>query len=213
MNTTELLGVLRTEVFDTAVPYLWSDSLLYTYIDAAQKQFCRDTYGIADSRGFTIPIVPGTVWYTIDPKILKLRSVADSATGVEIPLIAVEKMSANSIRLDGSKGPIKALITGMEENALRAWPVPNVASTLELRTYRLSVDALVANAALEVDSKHQLYLLYWVKYLAYNVQDTETYDPKASAKFKGLHDAYCAVVKGEQSRVSRPVSTVAYGGL
>ena len=60
MNTTELLAVFRQEVFDLETPYLWSDALVYTYIDEAQKQFCRDTYGIEDSSSFTLAIAIGT---------------------------------------------------------------------------------------------------------------------------------------------------------
>ncbi len=93
MNTTELLAVFRQEVFDLETPYLWSDALVYTYIDEAQKQFCRDTYGIEDSSSFTLAIAIGTEWYAIDPRILKLRDAVDSATGKPVDLIAVEKMA------------------------------------------------------------------------------------------------------------------------
>ena len=50
MTNTELLAIFREEVSDLEVPYLWSDTLVYGYIDEAQKQFCRDTYGMLDAR-------------------------------------------------------------------------------------------------------------------------------------------------------------------
>lgn len=213
MNTTELLTTFRAEVFDAVAPYLWSDALVYTYIDDAQKQFCRDTYGIADARSFKLSVkANGTVWYALDPLILKLRSAVDSTTGREVPMVAVEKMEANNLRFDGTVGPLKALITGLEENMLRVLPIPNVASTIELRTFRLP--ATVAKGDdFEIGDQHVLNLLAWVKYRAYSVQDADAKDEKKAAAFKADFAAYCAKSKVEQSRSRRPVSAVTYGGI
>lgn len=213
MNTTELLAIFRSEVSDTIQPYLWSDALVYGYIDEAQKQFCRDTYGIEDARSFKLTIkADGTEWYAIDPAILKVRSAINKATGQDIPLVAVEKMYEQGLRFDGSRGPTRALITGLEKGYVRAYPVPNIAMTIELRTFRLPAD-VIAGDEFEIDPQHVRSLLYWVKHLAYDVQDAETYNKKASQEYAGKHEEYCAKAKVEQSRKRRPVSTVTYGGL
>ena len=212
MTTTELLALFRAEVFDVEAPYLWSDALVYGYIDDAQKQFCRDTYGIADARNFTLTVVPGTEWYTTDSRILKLRDAVDRATGMPVPVIPVEKMQDSSMKFDGTVGTLRALISGLEENTLRAWPVPRLAATVELRTFRLPV-TVAAGDVFEIDPRHHRYLLYWVKHLAYNVQDTETYDAKAVEKFRALHNEYCFKVKLEQSRAMHSAGSVIYGGL
>jgi len=212
MNTTDLLDVFRQEVFDLAAPYLWADALIYAYIDDAHKQFCRDTDGIEDARSFKLVITPTNEWYKLDPQILKMRSAIDPATGDDIPLVAIEKMRNNNMKFGAVAGPIRALITGMEKGYVRAWPIPNVASTVELRTFRLPAD-VAAGDDFEIDGQHVLPLLLWVKYKAYDVQDTETFDKGASDRFKGKWDAYCAKAKAEQARLRRPVSTVTYGGI
>lgn len=213
MTTTELLALFRIEVFDATAPYFWSDSWIYGAIDDAQKQFCRDTEGIEDARSFKLNILAnGTQWYAVDPKILKLRDAIDPATGHEVPIIAIEKMRDHGLIFDNSSGPLKALISGMEKNTLRALPNPNVASTVELRTFRLPED-VVAGDDLEIDGQHHRHLLNWVKHLAYNIQDAETFDKAASDKYETRHHAYCAKAKAEQSRARRPVGTVTYGGL
>lgn len=211
MTTTELLALFRSEVFDLELPYLWSDALIYGYIDDAQKQFCRDTNGIADSRSFTIAIVPGTQWYTFDTKILKLRDAIIQSTGLPMPIIAVEKMEENHMRFDGNVGATRALVSGLEENTLRTWPIPNEAMTIELRTFRLPI-TVEAGDDLEIPEQHQRNLLHWVKHRAYSVQDTETFDKGASDRYHTLHDNYCAKARVEQNRIRRPVSTVVYGG-
>lgn len=213
MNTTELLGIFRAEVFDLELPYLWSDELVYTYIDDAQKWFCRLTYGIEDARSFQVKIVgdSATVWYDLDPMILKLRDAYDSVTGDPIDLIAAEKLHENGVKFDGSVGPVKALITGLEKNVLRAYPIPNIASTVDLYTFRLPY-TVGKGDNFEIDEQHHLNLLMWVKYRAYSVQDGEARDDKKAAQNKADFEAYCARAKVEQSRQRRPVSTVTYGG-
>jgi hypothetical protein len=213
MNTTELLAVIRQEVYDTVVPYLWADSLIYTYIDDAQKQFTRLVGGIEDSRSFKLTIKSdGTVWYALDPMISKLRDAIDPATGSPIALVAIEKMQDNGLRFDGTVGPLKALITGMEKGYVRALPTPNVASTAELRTYRLAND-VAAGDEFEIDQQHILNLGMWVKYRMYGVQDAETRDDKKAATNKADFESYCAEAKKEAGRLRRPVSTVTYGGI
>lgn len=213
MNTTELKDQFRLEVYDTVAPYLWSDAVIYTFIDDAQKQFCRDTYGIEDARSFKLSIKSdGTEWYALDPSILKIRSAINSASGDEVPMVAVEKMRENGLKFDGRQGPLRALVTGMEKGYVRAHPVPNTATTVELRTFRLPAD-VVAGDDFEIDQQHVLNLLFWVKYRAYNVQDADARDPKKMAENKAMWDAYCAKAKIEQSRIRRPVSTVSYGGI
>ena len=212
MTTTELLAVFRQEAFDLETPYLWSDALIYTYIDEAQKQFCRDTYGIADSKTFTISIVAATEWYTIDSRILKLRDAVDAVTGLPVALVAVEKMEDNELRFDGTTGPLRALITGLEPHEVRACPIPNQTKTVALRTFRLPA-TVTSGSSFEIDAQHILYLLYWVKYRAYYVQDADARDEKKAEANRVMWNTYCAAAKIEQSRARRPVSTVTYGGI
>lgn len=212
MNTTELLALFRTEVSDNALPYLWADDFVYTYIDEAQKQFCRLTEGIEDSRSYTLKIKSGIVWYSIDPAILKIRSAHDSVTGKEIPIVATEKMANMGLWFDGATGPLKVLISGLERNALRALPVPNVASTVELRTFRLPAD-IAAGDDFEIDAQHVLPLLHWVKYRAYSVQDADAGDKSRAELNRKEFELYCTRARVEQGRLRRPVSTVAYGGI
>lgn len=212
MDTTELLAQFRTEVADTELPYLWSDALIYTYINEAQKQFCRLTEGIEDARSYKLDIAVGQSWYAVDPAILKIRSAHDSATGREIPIVATEKMATMGLWFDGGTGPIKVLITGLEKGSLRALPVPSVASTIELRTFRLPAD-VAAGDEFEIDAQHVLNLLYWVKYRAYSVQDADAGDKARADLNRKEFEMYCARARSEQGRLRRPTSTVVYGGI
>lgn len=212
MTTTELLALFRSEVSDLELPYLWSDSLVYGYIDEAQKQFCRQTVGIEDARSYKLTIVAATEWYALDPKILKLRSVIDRATGIDVPTIPVEKMTQYGVRFNGATGPVKVLVTGMQKGYVRAYPVPDIAAVLELRTFRLPED-VAAGDDFEIDDQHVRNLLLWVKHKAYSVTDAETYDPKAAAANFAEWGSYCARALNEQSRLRHSAGTVVYGGF
>ncbi len=147
MTTTELLALFRSEVFDLELPYLWSDTLIYGYIDDAQKQFCRDTNGIADSRSFKVAITPGTQWYAIDSKILKIRDAIVQSTGNPMPIISVEKMHENDMRFDTNTGTTRALISGLDEGMLRTWPIPY---TSTVPTVRANSTAYLAGALISL---------------------------------------------------------------
>lgn len=134
MDATELKDLFRDEIVDVELPQMWSDPVVYTYLDEAQKQFCRLTYGIEDARSFTLSITSGTNWYSLDPSILKIRSATDVTTGDAVPLIALEKMGERRMKFDGRIGPLKALITGAEARKVHAWPVPTISSTRGART-------------------------------------------------------------------------------
>jgi len=212
MNTTELLADLRTELFDSVAPYFWSDGTLYKYIDDAQKQFCRLTYGIEDARSFKLKVVPDTEWYKYDPSILKVRSVVDAATGRDVPLVPVEKMASMNLRFDGLKAPIRNLITGLEKGSFRAHPMPSVAATLDMRVFRLS-NTVGAGDDFEIDEQHHIFLMLWCKHRAYGVQDADTYDAKKAAEYQEKFERYCAAAKVEQSRLMHSAGAVVYGGI
>lgn len=212
MTTTELLAMFRAEVDDNVAPYLSADSLVYAYIDDAQKMFCRLTEGIEDGRSYKLNITAAKEWYDLSPSILKIRKATNTATGREVSLVNQEKTDALGIRFDGKAGPLGALVLGIEKHAVRAWPVPNTATTVALDTFRLPETA-AAGDELEIDEQHHSRLLLWVKHRFYNIQDAEIVDIRKSTDYEQRFRAYCAQAKAEQGRVRRVVGTVNYGGI
>ena len=212
MNNTELLVILRSEVSDEAEPYLWSNTLLYGYIDDAQKQFCRLGYGIEDARSFRLNLTLTKEWYPLDPRILKIRKAYNQTTNRSIPVVALEKMAAVGLYFSDTAGPTRALITGMEKGQLRAVPMPSVVGVVELWVFCLS-QTMEVGGDFEIDEQHVRNLLLWLKHRCYEVQDSEVYDKRKSAEYKDRFEEYCFKAKAEQDRLNRPASTVAYGGI
>lgn len=218
MNSTELLEAFRDEMADTVTPYLWSDAAIYRYMNDAQEMFCRKTEGIEDSRtvGVTeLTIVPGTEWYTLSRKILKVRAATDATTGADVPIYTAEKASTHGVVFNGRTGPVRALIAGLERSALRTWPVPSVAATITLSVFRLPLTPITddGDQEFEIDPQHHLALLHWMKHKAYDKQDAETFNKRKSDEFEKKFLDYCKAARVEQERARRDVSTVRYGGI
>lgn len=212
MTTTELLAMFRAEVDDNVVPYLAADSLVYSYIDDAQKLFCRWTEGIEDGRSYKVNIAIGKEWYDTDPAILKIRKATNTVTGRRMELINQEKTDALGIWFDGRTGPARVLVLGIEKHAVRVWPIPTAAITVALDTFRLP-DTVAAGDDLEIDEQHHSRLLLWAKHRFYNIQDSQIRDDKKSAEYEERFHVYCAQAKVEQERARRVVGTVNYGGV
>lgn len=217
MNSSDMLAVFRDEMMDQETPYLWSDTAIYRYIDDAQKMFCRLTEGIEDSRTValtTLSIVPGTVWYSISPFVLKVRNAIRVDTGRHIPIFGMEKVQSEGISFDGTVGPIKAFISGFERDALRAWPIPNETVSVSLSVFRLPLVKIEeADQDLEVDDQHEGGLMLWVKHRAYDKQDAEAFNKTKSVEYEQRFRQYCAAARSEQERRRRPTGNVVYGGI
>jgi len=213
MDATELHDLFRVEMRDTVTPYLFAGETIYSYIDAAQVEFCRRTEGIESARDFSVAITPGEEWYDIDQKILKLRHAYNKATGRPVDVVSIERAEQAGIRFDGRAGPLKALVSGAEKDALRAWPVPNEAADIQLEVFRLPQTVSEDSVRLEIASQHHRYLLDWAKYLALSIADPEVFGPEVAAGYYTKFSAYCARAKAEQGRARHSAGAVQYGGL
>lgn len=218
MNSSELLEVFRDEVSDLVAPYLWSDALLYRYMDEAQKMFCRKTEGIEDASTpavCRVSVVAGTDWYPLSPKILKVREAVVTATGKPIAVMNMEKASVKGVRFDGRPGPLKVFVAGLEKQKLRAWPMPAEDSTVELRVFRLPMADITdaGDQEFEIDEQHHMALLLWMKHRAYLKEDAETFDRGKAEQNEARFYAYCAEARKEQERARHQPGTVLYGGI
>lgn len=218
MNSTDLLDTFREEMNDAEAPYLWSDTLLYRYMNDAQEMFCRLTEGIEDSSTPSIcrlDVVATTEWYPISKKVLKVREAVDVATGRPYDVMNMEKASKQGVLFNGYPGPLKLFVAGLEKHKLRAWPKPTDDVSVELRVFRLPLVTITddGDQAFEIDDQHVLSLLHWMKFKAYGKEDAETFDRRKSDEYEQRFYAYCANAKKEQERARRSTSTVFYGGL
>jgi len=218
MTPLQLKNFFRSDVRDEAAPYLWSDAEIYSYMDDAQKMFCRLTGGLADysSPLCEIPVSAGARTVAYDPRILKLRGIRRVSDGEGVKVLNYEDMDVRYAdhRNWERPGPIQAVITGMEANKLVLVGTPVVDDALRATVYRLPLEAVTeTSTSFEIDEQHHRHLLSWMKHLAHEKQDAETYDRGRAAEFRQKFLEYCAEAKGERERREHKYRTISYGGL
>lgn len=221
MDSTALYEAFRSEVRDDVTPYLWSDTEVFSYMDDAQKMFCRLQGGIADATSpvTQISVAAGDIFVGISPTILKLREARRSTDGRGLEILNFEDLQGSDFgesqgyRLANVFGQVRALVVGMEDYKLRLVDIPVEAFTINLVVYRMPLATITAeDQPLEIAEQHHRYLLNWMKHLAHQKQDAETYDRGRSEMFREEFVDYCDRAKAERERREHKYRTVTYGG-
>lgn len=225
MNSTALHDLFRSEVRDEAAPYLWSSAEIYSFINEAQNMFCRLYGGIADATSAIthIELTANEPYVPISPLILKIREARRTADSYDLEILNFEDLQfryseddyglRTAYKFDTRVGTVRGIVVGMEANKMRLVHTPEQDQTIDLIVYRLPLLPITgADQALEISDQHHRYLLHWMKYLAHQKQDAETYDRGRSDMFRNEFVAYCDQAKSERERREHKYRTVAYGG-
>ena len=227
MQPAELLELFRLETDDISEPYLWSDKEFYIYLNDAQTVFIKRIGGIPDSSSaitkITYKINDTLVKY--DERILRIKSAKD-AYNRNITIRNIDNFEDGS-RLssdygsqvnagldDGRTGPVRYLVTDIEEDKIRLYPLPDADGYLRLYVSRRPLNSIVdSESKLEVAEVHHLALLDWVKSKAYMKQDFETFNTGKAKEFIQSFGEYVeGAIKDKRSREDRK-RTVQYGGI
>ena len=227
MTPDELLEQFRSDVSDTAQPYLWSDEEIYRYMNSAYRQFVRQTGGIAD---FTtedvceVPFSAGDQVVDLHPSILRIMKASLASDGRKVSVKNITDMDdltgeadygqPQSIDLN-TVGYMKYVVIGEQKNKARLVYIPDTAGTLKLNVYRLPLNNVVDSSSNldEVEEDHHEYLSLWMQHRAYSKHDADAYDPRLAEKRQQEFMAYCSYVKNEWERYKHKTRTVTYGGL
>lgn len=222
MNSTGLLSHWRKQVFDTRLPYLWTDDEAFAWMTEAQQMFCRLTQGLSDTTTpsiCVIPVVAGEATAVVSKKILRFRRASLASTGVWLDIVNID----DEPKIDLTQGRVTRMVIGMEPGLVRWVHVPKENDTVNLMVFRLPLRPLnaevttgenaVDNTVLEIDDVHHLALIDWMNFRAYSKHDTETEQSPEALKAKAAFEAYCFKVKLEQERSEYKPRVVAYGGI
>jgi hypothetical protein len=179
---------------------------------------CRKTDGIPDSTTTAVvqlDILTGGTSVDTNPKILRILSAYREDDGRDIEIVNRQDMRTRGWRFDGVPGRVAALITGMDQNKARVFPVADEDITIFMSVFRLPLVRLTTDGdqTLEVAEEHHRHLLLWMRHLGYLKHDTETFDQGKADDFETKFERYCESVKREERRKAYKVRTVAYGGI
>lgn len=226
MTSDELFDAFREDVFDTAAPYLWSDSEIYRYMNDAYVMFARLTGGVADftSDLTQVDVVVGEADAQVSPLILKFREARLASTGLKLNIINHTDLTMTTVSdygnlrqvyLNSMPGPVKYMVIGKQRKTVTWLQVPMVDDTVQLIVDRLPLNKITeaGQEFTDIGDEHHEHLLLWMKSRAYGKQDVDTFDTSRRDTYKAQFTEYCTFAKGELDRYKTKVRSVAYGGL
>jgi len=222
----ELYDAFRSDVVDTAKPYLWSEDEVWRYMNEAYRMFVRLTGGIPDftSAVTQVPIVAGEALGELSPSLLRIMSARRASDGADIKIINFNELSAangsdygiaQSQWADNTPGPVRSMMIGAERNKARWVMVPVVDDIAQLVVYRTPAKNITGSGQklVDVNEDHHFNLLSWMRHLAYQKQDAETFNRAKSVEQGDIFRGYCAFVKSEADRYKHKNRVVTYGGI
>lgn len=231
MNAQELWDYFRSDVGDVVpdgAPHLWSDAEVLRYIGDAYFMFVRLIGGIPDftSVATEVPIVAHEAVGELHPSILRINQAQRESDAGVIDILNytdLRKLTVGigdygqfqALKLDSLEGPVRYGIIGMQRNTIRWVKVPLVNDTANLIIHRMPFDPITAfdQEFVDVEEIHHLHLVNWMKYLAYSKQDTDAFDARKAAEYKGIFEQYCLFARSENERYKSKVRTTGYGGI
>jgi len=226
----DLLTLFRKQVQDQARPYLWDDTEILQYLVDAQDMFVRNIGGITDvstPKIVNVTVAPGAPLASLSPYILRIRSAKLITARRPLKLMSEADVSQTSTSDYGFKftsylddedtGDVVGAVLGVEKNKIRWFKVPPStvdSDTCRLHVYRLPYPRIEStDGCLEIDERHHMHLLTWMKHLAYSKEDAETYDKNLAESNQQEFDAYCEKASKEEERQRFKPRVVQYGGL
>lgn len=227
MTSDELYDLFRKDVVDTALPYLWSDTEVYAYMNDAYYMFVRLTGGISDYLNDSVCLLTTAVdekYSDLHPSILVVRSATLEPNGEAVHVINAQDVESlndedfgllRRLNMHTTKGKVRYMIVGLQQDVVQWVNIPNAAYNVRLLVERLPLEDITGSGQ-EFDgvkSHHHIHFLKWMKHLAYYKQDAETFDRAKSDVCKADFVAYCDMAKREKDRYKHKVRVVRYGGI
>jgi len=126
--------------------------------------------------------------------------------------------SFNKTNWEVSTGRPEYMITDLEPNMIRLVPIPVVDDVLNIRVYRLPLYDIDDNnnAEFEIrEAEYQRGLMFYMKYLAYQKNDSDVYNTDLSEEGLRLFQEFLLRTRRDlrRTRFGSTMGNVQYGGL
>lgn len=185
MIVSEILDIVRLELGDTELPYLWGDSELIEFTTDGENEACRRSRLLIDSNNAQIcrvNVIASNPLLTLDARVLFIRRARLELESRPLSRASYRDLDANISGWESVTGTPTHYLTDYETGKIRLYPTPVVNDTLDLTVVRLPLAPITGfTQTPEINARYHRSLRYWIMYRAYSKQDTETLDKKKAA--------------------------------
>lgn len=197
MTGDELLTFARRDwLRDLATPQLWSDDLIYLYLNEAQNTFCRKTFCLFRD-DIIIDIEAGVTDYLMDTTVLFVFNANIEDQNTDMRYAVWRKVP----RVTSSTGVPTVFTFDEQTNILRVTPTPDAAYTMHLGAAVLPTAPIDTTTAPEIDEEYHIDLLEWVTYRCLRNNDVDGQKVSVGGEFKKTWDERVRDVKREVFRM------------
>jgi hypothetical protein len=131
MHSAELLALVRSQLKDEVEPYLWTDTVIYRYLDEAQRILAEKSYCLIDDENYTVDTEIGVRSYTIPSEILLV--LAAKIIGETKPLSVGFTHVGDAFFSSDTGTPIRYSLVG-GKGKISFSPTPDAAYSVQLVT-------------------------------------------------------------------------------
>lgn len=216
MTGAELLEYIRTDLLrDSAQPYLWSDELIFKYINEAQELMVRATYCLVDSTtpAYTqITTADGTAEYDLDELVLHVLSARKSTDSTHMRDWTNRVVPSHLLTTTGA--PV-AYNLDESQQTIRFYPTPDDTYTIYLRVARMPVESITDANSPEISRRFHMDLGEYVAYKCQIQNDVDGNNQSSADRFKASWDARVLAAKREYYRLrhgANPTAVVNWTG-
>jgi hypothetical protein len=150
MTRSEIIDQVRSRLFDTEDPLLWSDADLDEYLNNIVNHLCDECGLIEDATTPSIcqiSVVADTTTYDIDSRIIRIKRAKLASQTQPLNIIRVNCASYMDARYNDwenadSGVPTLLLASGFGNNKVRLYPPRDTTDTLNMIVYRRPLVAL-----------------------------------------------------------------------
>lgn len=196
MKLRELRLIVREAADDTVKPFLWSDAFIAQTLNEGEVQACRRARLLVDSSTTEVCRITLTAdkeLYDIDPRVIFIRRVKLSTTGVPIGFARVRDMDEAMNDWESETGTVVGWVPDFTSGKLRLYRTPTsaeVPATLTLTVVREPLEPMTDDDHQpEIRPRHQHALQHWALFRMFSKRDLETYDPQRAADHLALFEA------------------------
>lgn len=196
MTLDDLITEARLQLSDPEMPgsgddsdSLWSNDELTLYVNQAINEACLRSKLIKDASTASvcqIAVSAGTRSYAVSPKITYIDRAKLASGNFPLAGSSVADWDYENANWDSDTGTPTEYAMDYEDGKITLDKEPIANDTLNLIVYRRPLEDIKYQLrkikSPEIPEEYHYHLIDWVRHLAYEKKDSETYDPDLSMK-------------------------------